>query len=145
MTISAGGSIPWCPAPGWRNGRRGGLKIRWAKARGGSSPPPGTRESLCRATIPGKGFVVTDSLYSIIHARAVARAARGEVETTDNQFAARRRVEKLEQSINNLESPVAAMNEIIVNLRDQVNSVPEGAMPRPSKSPVVRSAVGLTT
>ena len=31
-------------APGWRNGRRDGLKIRWAKARGGSSPPPGTNK-----------------------------------------------------------------------------------------------------
>ena len=35
---------PYDPAtPGWRNGRRGGLKIRWAQARGGSTPPPGTR------------------------------------------------------------------------------------------------------
>lgn len=28
--------------PGWRNGRRGGLKIRCPKGRGGSTPPPGT-------------------------------------------------------------------------------------------------------
>ncbi len=28
-------------------GRRDGLKIRWAKARGGSSPPPGTSASRC--------------------------------------------------------------------------------------------------
>src|SRR5512134_622265 len=28
--------------PGWRNGRRSGLKIRWGKPRAGSSPAPGT-------------------------------------------------------------------------------------------------------
>ncbi len=44
--VSSHGSIAWCTEPGWRNGRRGGLKIRWAKARGGSSPPPGTRDLL---------------------------------------------------------------------------------------------------
>ena len=29
--------------PGWRNGRRMGLKIPWPKGRAGSSPAPGTR------------------------------------------------------------------------------------------------------
>lgn len=29
--------------PGWRNGRRSGLKIRQWRHCGGSSPPPGTR------------------------------------------------------------------------------------------------------
>ena len=28
--------------PGWRNGRRNGLKIRYPLGCGGSSPPPGT-------------------------------------------------------------------------------------------------------
>src|SRR5204862_2958491 len=28
--------------PGWRNGRRSGLKIRWEKSRAGSNPAPGT-------------------------------------------------------------------------------------------------------
>src|SRR5206468_2227357 len=29
-------------APGWRNGSRGGLKIRWGQPRVGSNPTPGT-------------------------------------------------------------------------------------------------------
>lgn len=32
--------------PGWRNGRRYGLKIRWAQVREGSSPSPGTTRLL---------------------------------------------------------------------------------------------------
>ncbi len=32
--------------PEWRNGRRAGLKIRWAQARVGSSPTSGTHGSL---------------------------------------------------------------------------------------------------
>ena len=37
---------PCWNVPGWRNGRRGGLKIRCLHGRGGSSPPPGTTEAL---------------------------------------------------------------------------------------------------
>ena len=37
------GRKPRIPRPGWRNGRRGGLKIRWAQARVGSNPTPGTK------------------------------------------------------------------------------------------------------
>ncbi len=33
--------LPHRPRPGWRNGRRCGLKIRCPQGRGGSSPPPG--------------------------------------------------------------------------------------------------------
>ena len=32
--------------PGWRNGRRDGLKLRWPKGRVGSIPTPGTMSLL---------------------------------------------------------------------------------------------------
>ena len=35
-------------SPGWRNGRRGGLKSRCPKGRAGSSPAPGTHSSQFR-------------------------------------------------------------------------------------------------
>jgi hypothetical protein len=38
-------------APEWRNGRRGGLKIRWAQAREGSTPFSGTIVILIAAEI----------------------------------------------------------------------------------------------
>ncbi len=36
------GSLLCCLAPGWRNGRRDGFKIRWRQLHEGSSPLPGT-------------------------------------------------------------------------------------------------------
>ena len=45
---------PWWGVPGWRNGRRGGLKIRCLHGRGGSSPPPGTASTLARGLSTGK-------------------------------------------------------------------------------------------
>ena len=39
--------------PGWRNGRRGGLKIRYPRGCGGSSPFPGTTFSDAKSTIQG--------------------------------------------------------------------------------------------
>lgn len=44
----------WCKlpsGPGWRNGRRYGLKIRWPEGRAGSIPAPGTIFS-CQLIIP---------------------------------------------------------------------------------------------
>ena len=38
----APGQLRSCYRPGWRNGRRGGLKSRCSKGRAGSSPAPGT-------------------------------------------------------------------------------------------------------
>src|SRR5690606_24873570 len=42
VRVGRAGGVVFDPWPGWRNGRRGGLKIRCPKGRGGSSPSPGT-------------------------------------------------------------------------------------------------------
>ena len=41
--------MPLTTEPGWRNGRRGGLKIRCPQGRVGSSPTPGTRQFQFRS------------------------------------------------------------------------------------------------
>ena len=48
--VGLGPRIIWC-TPGWRNGRRDGLKIRWAQARVGSNPTPGTEHLPVRVLL----------------------------------------------------------------------------------------------
>ena len=52
-------------------GRRDGLKIRWAQARGGSSPPPGTNSYMKR--IERKLFRLGDEIRSLDEAIRLAR------------------------------------------------------------------------
>ena len=47
-------------SPGWRNGRRGGLKIRCPKGRVGSNPTPGTQRRRVSAVTKPPADVVRD-------------------------------------------------------------------------------------
>ena len=51
-------------APEWRNGRRGGLKIRWAQAREGSTPFSGTTP-ICHGGAVLDISIVRTKLYAL--------------------------------------------------------------------------------
>src|SRR4030095_1617166 len=71
---------PWWGGPGWRNGRRGGLKIPCPHGRGGWRPHPRTASKLATALSTdqeghiGHGFVTENFVALLRRARRVVIA-----------------------------------------------------------------------
>ncbi len=92
--------LPVPTQPGWRNGRRGGFKIRCPKGRVGSSPTPGTwftasklsmmaRPSAARPVVVRSASAVGRGSIErrLIEGAADIRSAREELRILDEQLA----------------------------------------------------------
>src|SRR4051812_7900052 len=87
---SRGATLPsQLSRPGWRNGRRGGLKIRCPQGCGGSSPPPGIlKTQAARLGVKRTPADLVSSTAELLVAsaatRPVAREASADYAVTDD-------------------------------------------------------------
>ena len=72
-------------SPGWRNGRRGGLKSRCPKGRAGSSPAPGSvRPAQPMQLPPGTGRTVTSRSQGVVMTRLLDDQTRTVLQVIDH-------------------------------------------------------------
>ncbi len=66
------------------------------------------------------------------------------VKSADLRYTTVRRTDRLEQEIVNLQQSMAAMNELLADMRARLLPVPVDLLGRQRQSPVVRNAVGYS-